>query len=96
MTDACWAGALEDLEQSILDLLDQRAPGVTICPSEAARAVAADAGGDLRHAELPQLLDDEARGRAFVKGEARVGVEMPAPTRQCFGKGRVHVLGHTP
>ena len=44
MTDACWAGALEDLEQSILDLLDQRAPGVTICPSEAARAVAADAG----------------------------------------------------
>lgn len=44
MTDACWAGALEDLEQSILDLLEQRAPGATICPSEAARAVAADAG----------------------------------------------------
>ena len=44
MTDACWAGELEDLEQSILDLLDRRAPGSTICPSEAARAVAADAG----------------------------------------------------
>lgn len=44
MTDACWAGELEDLEQSILDLLDRRAPGATICPSEAARAVAADAG----------------------------------------------------
>lgn len=44
MTDACWAEELEDLEQSILDLLDRRAPGATICPSEAARAVAADAG----------------------------------------------------
>lgn len=44
MTDACWAGELEDLEQSILDLLDRRAPGATICPSEAARAVAADVG----------------------------------------------------
>lgn len=46
MTDACWAGELEDLEQAILDLLEQRAPGATICPSEAARAVAAGAGRD--------------------------------------------------
>jgi hypothetical protein len=32
-----------ELETAILDLLDQRADGATICPSEAARAVAGDA-----------------------------------------------------
>jgi hypothetical protein len=31
-----------ELEATILDLLDQRASGATICPSEAARAVAGD------------------------------------------------------
>jgi hypothetical protein len=31
-----------ELEAAILDLLDQRAGGATICPSEAARAVAGD------------------------------------------------------
>ena len=31
------------LERAVLDLLAQRAPGRTICPSEAARAVAGDA-----------------------------------------------------
>jgi hypothetical protein len=31
------------LEAAILDLLDQRADGATICPSEAARAVSPDA-----------------------------------------------------
>lgn len=30
------------LQQAILDLLDQRRPGATICPSDAARAVAPD------------------------------------------------------
>jgi uncharacterized protein DUF3253 len=30
------------LEQAILDLLDQRRPGATICPSDAARAVSPD------------------------------------------------------
>lgn len=33
------SGSEQALERAILDLLDQRAPGVTICPSEAARAV---------------------------------------------------------
>ncbi|WP_244930025.1 DUF3253 domain-containing protein [Nocardioides sp. W7] len=32
----------DPLEQTILDLLDQRAPGATICPSDAARAAAPD------------------------------------------------------
>jgi hypothetical protein len=36
------------LEASILGLLEQRAADKTICPSEAARAVAADAGTEWR------------------------------------------------
>ena len=31
-----------DARQAILGLLDQRAPGTTICPSEAARALGGD------------------------------------------------------
>jgi hypothetical protein len=34
----------QELEETILALLAQRAPGVTICPSEAARAVAPGEG----------------------------------------------------
>jgi hypothetical protein len=44
------------LEQAILDLLDERSRRATICPSEAARRVAA--GGDW------QALMDEARAAA--------------------------------
>lgn len=36
----------EELERVILDLLDNRAEGATICPSEAARAVGGDAWRD--------------------------------------------------
>jgi Protein of unknown function (DUF3253) len=43
------------LQQAILDLLDQRRPGATICPSDAARTVAP---GDWRP------LMDAARGAA--------------------------------
>ncbi|MFL6152017.1 MAG: DUF3253 domain-containing protein, partial [Ornithinibacter sp.] len=43
------------LQQAILDLLDQRRPGATICPSDAARAVEPD---DWRP------LMDAARGAA--------------------------------
>ena len=35
------------LEEAILGLLDRRAPGATICPSEAARAVGGDGWRDL-------------------------------------------------
>ena len=48
-SDACRRNRLSDvdasLEHAILDLLDQRARGATICPSEAAKAVAG-AGDD--------------------------------------------------
>lgn len=34
------------LRGCVLDLLDQRGPGVSICPSEAARKLATEVGGD--------------------------------------------------
>ncbi|MGO2750588.1 MAG: DUF3253 domain-containing protein [Pseudoclavibacter sp.] len=46
----------EELERAILELLDRRAVGATICPSEAARAV----GGDGWRSEM-----DAARAAAL-------------------------------
>lgn len=50
-SDACRRAGLSDvdraLEQSVLDLLAERARGATICPSEAARAVGGDSWRDL-------------------------------------------------
>ena len=46
----------EELERAILELLDRRAVGATICPSEAARAV----GGDEWRSEM-----DAARAAAL-------------------------------
>lgn len=58
MSETCWSGDLDELESAILELLDRRRPGATICPSEAARAVAAARSGGreaaaVRHAEGP-------------------------------------------
>jgi hypothetical protein len=54
------------LESEIASLLDQRAPGKTICPSEAARAI----GGK----EWRELMPDarEAAARMADRGEAVV------------------------
>ena len=50
-SDACRKNKVNDtdrdLEASILDLLDRRKVGATICPSEAARAVGGDDWRDL-------------------------------------------------
>jgi hypothetical protein len=57
-SDACRTNkpAAQDhqLEQTILDLLHQRGPGKTICPSEAARALAS--AKTPNHAEPPREL----------------------------------------
>jgi Protein of unknown function (DUF3253) len=48
------------LQQAILDLLEQRRPGATICPSDAARAVAPDAWRplmDAARAAAQRLVD---------------------------------------
>ena len=54
------------LEQTILDLLDRRRAGATICPSDAARAVAPDDWRPLRDAARA------AAGRLVDAGEVGV------------------------
>ncbi|WP_435746293.1 DUF3253 domain-containing protein [Nocardioides sp. SYSU DS0663] len=55
------------LERGILDLLDRREPGRTICPSEAARAVGGEA--DWRRLMAPAR---EAAGRLAATGAVEV------------------------
>ena len=54
------------LERTIDELLDQRRPGTTICPSEAARAVDPDGWRELMPAAR------EAAGRLVAAGQAEV------------------------
>ena len=64
------AGAVDDvdrvLEQTIDALLDQRRPGASICPSEAARAVDPDGWRDLMPAAR------SAAGRLAAAGSVEV------------------------
>ncbi|MFQ1002094.1 DUF3253 domain-containing protein [Modestobacter sp. SSW1-42] len=54
------------LERTIDELLDQRRPGATICPSEAARAVDAEGWRELMPAARA------AAGRLVAAGQAEV------------------------
>lgn len=49
------------LETSILDLLDARSPEASICPSDAARAVAGSEHGELRWRDLMEPARRAAR-----------------------------------
>ena len=62
-------GTPEDrrLEEAILDLIGRRAPGATICPSEAARAV----GGEEHWRDLMEPARQAAQ-RLTVSGEVEV------------------------
>ncbi|WP_432477564.1 DUF3253 domain-containing protein [Nocardioides sp. GXQ0305] len=64
------------LEAAIDDLLAERAPGATICPSEAARAVGGD---DWRGLMEPAR---RAAGRLVERGEVRItqGGEVVDPS----------------
>ena len=56
-----------DIERTIASLLARRAPGATICPSEAARALA----GDAAFRELMEPVREAARAMA-ARGELEV------------------------
>lgn len=58
-----------DLETAIRDLLSRRARTATICPSEAARQVAASTGGDWRDLMEPAR---RAARRMVVSGEVEI------------------------
>ena len=85
-------GDRQRAEKAILDLLEKRAPGATICPSEAARAL----GGDDGFRPLMELVREaaavlEERGELEVtqggrrvdpraaRGPVRLRCAPPAP-----------------
>ncbi|QEC47694.1 DUF3253 domain-containing protein [Baekduia soli] len=63
------SGAPDDraIAAAIGDLLDRRAPGATICPSEAARALAGDEG-------FRPLMDDVRRVAAALAADGELEV----------------------
>ena len=71
------AGDLTDARAATQALLDARAPGATICPSEVARALATAKGAADWRAEMPRVhaavdtLMAEGRVRMSWKGEAK-------------------------
>jgi Protein of unknown function (DUF3253) len=80
-----------DLTRAILDLLSERAPEATICPSEAARAVAPD---DWRP---PMPGAREAAAELADQGRLEVlqGGNQVDP-RQARGPVRLRLVGDTP
>ncbi len=62
----------EQIERTILELLAQRDPGKTICPSDAARALAGDAFRPLMEPVRRVARDLVARGELEVTQSGRV------------------------
>jgi hypothetical protein len=61
----------QQLEKAIHDLLDQRAPTATICPSEAARAVGGDAWRDLMEPARRAARRLHARGDVVITQQGK-------------------------
>ena len=72
-----------DAERAILDLLAQRDPGKTICPSEAARAL-----GGHEHMDLVREAAGELRERGEVAVTQRGEPVDPATARGPIRLGR--------
>lgn len=77
-----------DIERTIGELLDQRGPGRTICPSEAARALAGDGAfrelmDDVRAVAARMAVRDEItvtqRGRVVDAVAARGPIRLGRP-----------------
>lgn len=52
--------------------------------------MAADALGNLFHAELFEFFDDKACGLALMQGKTGMGVQMTTPSGECVDQGCVH------
>lgn len=78
------------LERSILDLLRDRAAGATICPSEAARAVASETGSGAQ--EWRDLMEPARRAarRLVVAGEVEI-VQQGRVVDPSTAKGPIRV-----
>lgn len=77
------------LERAVLDLLDRRAPGATICPSEAARAVDPDG--------WRELMDDAraAACRLVDAGDVEV-TQGGAVVDPATARGPIRIRRHRP
>jgi hypothetical protein len=76
------------LERTILELLDRRAPGATICPSDAARAVGGD---DWRRLMEPVRA---AAGRLVAEGLVEVR-QRGEPVDVATARGPVRIARTT-
>ena len=77
------------LERAILDLLDRRARGATICPSEAARAVA---GADADEATWRELLEPARRAaRRLVHRDEVVITQKGREVDPSTAKGPIRI-----
>jgi hypothetical protein len=76
------------LERTILELLDRRAPGATICPSDAARAVGGD---DWRRLMEPVRA---AAGRLVAEGLVEVR-QRGEPVDVAAARGPVRIARTT-
>lgn len=74
---------IRELEESILDLLDERDPGKTICPSEAARRTFPDSWRDEMDntRAAAQNLTDENKIEICQKGEVVNPENLRGPIR---------------
>ena len=61
-----------DLETAIVELLDRRAAGATICPSEAAKSASADGWRDLMEPARAAARRLVAEGRVVITQRGRV------------------------
>ena len=71
---------MADAERAILTLLDQRDPGRTICPSEAARALGGD-DGFREHMDEVRQAAASLRERGVVEVTQRGRAVDPLTTR---------------
>ncbi|MDF6021128.1 DUF3253 domain-containing protein [Streptomyces sp. JH34] len=75
------------LERAVLELLDQRGPGATICPSDAARAVYEGEGDGWR-----ALMDPvrRAAGRLVEAGEVEI-TQGGRPVEPAEARGPIRI-----
>ncbi|MEU7408907.1 DUF3253 domain-containing protein [Streptomyces sp. NPDC042638] len=75
------------LEDAILDLLDRRAPGASVCPSDVARAVHRSADEGWR-----ELMEPVRRAAARLAAEGRVEITQHGdPVDPARARGPVRI-----
>ncbi|MFG2604699.1 DUF3253 domain-containing protein [Streptomyces sp. NPDC048514] len=75
------------LEDAILDLLDRRAPGASVCPSDVARAIERSPGEGWR-----ELMEPVRRAAARLAAEGRVEItQHGTPVDPAGARGPIRI-----